>query len=54
MLLMLGFPGSPLIGIVTTPLLIYHAEQLAVGAFMVEKLRKWVEAGKLPVPSTSQ
>ncbi|KAJ3308210.1 hypothetical protein HDU76_004071, partial [Blyttiomyces sp. JEL0837] len=37
------YAGSPLIGIISTPLLIYHAEQLVVGSFMVTRFKKWVD-----------
>jgi solute carrier family 10 (sodium/bile acid cotransporter), member 7 len=37
------YAGSPLIGIVSTPLLVYHAEQLLAGSFIVERMKKWVD-----------
>ncbi|KAI9343896.1 SBF-like CPA transporter family-domain-containing protein [Zopfochytrium polystomum] len=37
------YSGSPLIGVVSTPLLIYHAEQLVVGSFLVNWLKVWVD-----------
>ncbi|KAJ3110967.1 hypothetical protein HDU96_006118 [Phlyctochytrium bullatum] len=37
------YAGSPIIGILSAPLLIYHAEQLVVGSFMVGWFKKWVE-----------
>ncbi|KAI8854444.1 putative sodium bile acid cotransporter [Chytridium lagenaria] len=36
------YEGSPLIGILSAPLLIYHAEQLVVGSFMVDRFKIWV------------
>lgn len=38
------FANDPNIGIVTIPLLMYHAEQLLAGSIMVLYLGKWVEA----------
>ncbi|KAI9348562.1 SBF-like CPA transporter family-domain-containing protein [Obelidium mucronatum] len=40
------YAGSPLIGIISTPLLVYHAEQLVVGAFLVTWFKNWIERGK--------
>ncbi|KAI8810803.1 SBF-like CPA transporter family-domain-containing protein [Cladochytrium replicatum] len=37
------FSGSPKIGVLSTPLLIYHAEQLVAGALLVPILKAWVE-----------
>ncbi|KAG0335077.1 hypothetical protein BG004_000152 [Podila humilis] len=39
-------PGSSLAGLLATPLLIYHVEQLFFGAFMVSWLKKWVALGE--------
>ncbi|KAJ3417207.1 hypothetical protein HDV05_006413 [Chytridiales sp. JEL 0842] len=44
---------SPLLGIVTAPLIVYHAEQLVVGSFMVDRIKGWVNAGKLPTPAVA-
>ncbi|KAF9089722.1 hypothetical protein BGX23_006480 [Mortierella sp. AD031] len=38
--------GSALAGLLATPLLIYHVEQLFSGAFMVGWLKKWVDRGE--------
>ncbi|KAG0210123.1 hypothetical protein BGX28_009664 [Mortierella sp. GBA30] len=38
--------GSVLAGLLATPLLIYHVEQLFSGAFMVGWLKKWVGRGE--------
>ncbi|KAF9540007.1 hypothetical protein EC957_004709 [Mortierella hygrophila] len=38
--------GSQLAGLLATPLLIYHVEQLFSGAFMVSWLKKWVGRGE--------
>ncbi|KAF8940276.1 SBF-like CPA transporter family-domain-containing protein [Dissophora ornata] len=38
--------GSDLAGLLATPLLIYHVEQLFSGAFMVGWLKKWVNRGE--------
>ncbi|KAF9297768.1 hypothetical protein BGZ88_009062 [Linnemannia elongata] len=38
--------GSQLAGLLATPLLIYHVEQLFSGAFMVGWLKKWVGRGE--------
>ncbi|CAO3565770.1 unnamed protein product [Mortierella alpina] len=38
--------GSTLAGLLATPLLIYHVEQLFSGAFMVGYLKKWVGRGE--------
>ncbi|KAK3815631.1 MAG: SBF-like CPA transporter family-domain-containing protein [Linnemannia elongata] len=38
--------GSQLAGLLATPLLIYHVEQLFSGAFMVGWLKKWVGCGE--------
>ncbi|KAF9566653.1 hypothetical protein EC968_003601 [Mortierella alpina] len=38
--------GSTLAGLLATPLLIYHVEQLFSGAFMVGYLKKWVNRGE--------
>jgi sodium/bile acid cotransporter 7 len=38
--------GSALAGLLATPLLIYHVEQLFSGAFMVSWLKKWVGRGE--------
>ncbi|KAJ3066021.1 hypothetical protein HDU98_010634, partial [Podochytrium sp. JEL0797] len=40
------YKGDPLIGIISAPLLVYHAEQLVVGSFMVTWFGKWVERGR--------
>ncbi|KAF9324476.1 hypothetical protein BG006_000496 [Podila minutissima] len=51
-------PGSSLAGLLATPLLIYHVEQLFFGAGMVSWLKKWVSRGEEtlasfdPVPHT--
>ncbi|KAF9311470.1 hypothetical protein BG003_007366 [Podila horticola] len=39
-------PGSSLAGLLATPLLIYHVEQLFFGAGMVSWLKKWVSRGE--------
>ncbi|KAI8834431.1 SBF-like CPA transporter family-domain-containing protein [Chytriomyces cf. hyalinus JEL632] len=36
------YKGSPLIGIISAPLLVYHAEQLVVGSFLVSWFAKWI------------
>lgn len=38
--------GSTLVGLLTTPMLMYHVEQLFSGAFMVGHLKKWVNRGE--------
>lgn len=40
-----GDPGT--IGVLSTPLLLYHVEQLILGNIEVEILKKWVAKGKL-------
>ncbi|CAO3630988.1 unnamed protein product [Mucor hiemalis] len=40
-----GDPGT--IGVLSTPLLLYHVEQLILGNIEVEILKKWVARGKL-------
>ncbi|KAG0252343.1 hypothetical protein BG011_007026 [Mortierella polycephala] len=40
--------GSAKAGLLATPLLIYHVEQLFSGAFMVGWLKKWVGRGERP------
>ncbi|KAJ3288481.1 hypothetical protein HK104_008156 [Borealophlyctis nickersoniae] len=40
------YGGSPNIGLLSTPLLIYHAEQLVVGAVMVGIFKNWVDKGE--------
>ncbi|KAI8608376.1 SBF-like CPA transporter family-domain-containing protein [Chytriomyces sp. MP71] len=42
------YKGSPLIGIISAPLLVYHAEQLVVGSFLVTWFTKWVQRGEAP------
>ena len=37
------FANDPNIGIITIPLLMYHAEQLLAGSIMVPYLGKWVK-----------
>ncbi|KAJ3201244.1 hypothetical protein HDU82_008256 [Entophlyctis luteolus] len=37
------YAGSPLIGIISTPLLCYHAEQLVMGTIFVGLIKRWVE-----------
>lgn len=39
-----GDPGT--IGVLSTPLLLYHVEQLILGNIEVEILKKWVARGK--------
>jgi sodium/bile acid cotransporter 7 len=39
-----GDPGT--IGVLSTPLLLYHVEQLILGNIEVEILKKWVSHGK--------
>lgn len=39
-----GDPGT--IGVLSTPLLLYHVEQLILGNIEVEILKKWVSRGK--------
>jgi sodium/bile acid cotransporter 7 len=39
-----GDPGT--IGVLSTPLLLYHVEQLILGNIEVEILKKWVKRGK--------
>ncbi|KAJ3060725.1 hypothetical protein HDU99_005805, partial [Rhizoclosmatium hyalinum] len=39
------YKDSPLLGIISAPLLVYHAEQLVVGSFLVTFLKKWIEKG---------
>ncbi|KAJ3037404.1 hypothetical protein HDV00_001711 [Rhizophlyctis rosea] len=41
------YGGSPVIGLLSTPLLIYHAEQLVLGAVLTDILKKWVEKEKI-------
>ncbi|KAF9178036.1 hypothetical protein BGZ51_002726 [Haplosporangium sp. Z 767] len=41
-----GSDGSAMAGLLATPLLIYHVEQLFSGAFMVGWLKKWVGRGE--------
>ncbi|CAO3661274.1 unnamed protein product [Rhizopus stolonifer] len=41
-----GDPGT--IGVLSTPLLLYHVEQLILGNIEVEILRKWVARGEKP------
>ena len=38
--------GDHLAGLMATPLLMYHVEQLFSGAFMVRVLKRWVERGE--------
>ena len=38
------YGGNPNIGLYSTPLLIYHAEQLVAGALLIDVLKKWVHA----------
>lgn len=40
-----GDPGT--VGVLSTPLLIYHIEQLILGNIEVELLKKWVKRGKV-------
>ncbi|KAG2210401.1 hypothetical protein INT46_004027 [Mucor plumbeus] len=40
-----GDPGT--IGVLSTPLLLYHVEQLILGNIEVELLKKWVKRGKV-------
>lgn len=39
-----GDPGT--VGVLSTPLLLYHVEQLILGNIEVELLKKWVARGK--------
>lgn len=39
-----GDPGT--IGVLSTPLLLYHVEQLILGNIEVEILKKWVSRGQ--------
>lgn len=39
-----GDPGT--VGVLSTPLLLYHVEQLILGNIEVELLKKWVLSGK--------
>jgi sodium/bile acid cotransporter 7 len=39
-----GDPGT--IGVLSTPLLLYHVEQLILGNIEVELLKKWVVSGQ--------
>jgi sodium/bile acid cotransporter 7 len=39
-----GDPGT--IGVLSTPLLLYHVEQLILGNIEVELLKKWVARGQ--------
>jgi sodium/bile acid cotransporter 7 len=39
-----GDPGT--IGVLSTPLLLYHVEQLILGNIEVELLKKWVKRGQ--------
>lgn len=39
-----GDPGT--VGVLSTPLLLYHVEQLILGNIEVELLKKWVTAGE--------
>ncbi|KAF9345865.1 hypothetical protein BGX26_002664 [Mortierella sp. AD094] len=41
-----GSTGSTLVGLLATPLVMYHVEQLFGGAFMVGWLKKWVGLGE--------
>ncbi|KAI8055585.1 SBF-like CPA transporter family-domain-containing protein [Gilbertella persicaria] len=41
-----GDPGT--VGVLSTPLLLYHVEQLILGNIEVEILKKWVKRGKKP------
>ncbi|KAK9763194.1 LRR receptor-like serine/threonine-protein kinase RGI2 [Basidiobolus ranarum] len=43
-LLNLLFEGNPNIGVMTIPLLVYHAEQLIFGAILIDYLKSWVES----------
>ncbi|ORX92449.1 hypothetical protein K493DRAFT_338807 [Basidiobolus meristosporus CBS 931.73] len=43
-LLNLLFEGNPNIGVMTIPLLVYHAEQLIFGAVLIDYLKSWVES----------
>lgn len=39
-----GDPGT--VGVLSTPLLLYHVEQLILGNIEVELLKKWVKRGE--------
>lgn len=41
------FGDSELVGILSIPLLIYHAEQLVVGTIIVTLFKKWIKKGDL-------
>ncbi|KAJ3057412.1 hypothetical protein HK097_007591 [Rhizophlyctis rosea] len=43
-ILQIIYGGNPNIGLYSTPLLIYHAEQLVAGALLIDVLKKWVHA----------
>jgi sodium/bile acid cotransporter 7 len=45
-----GDPG--MIGVLSTPLLLYHVEQLILGNIEVELLKKWVAKGEKKEPET--
>lgn len=40
-----GDPGT--VGVLSTPLLLYHVEQLILGNIEVEILKKWVKRGRV-------
>ncbi|KAI8375577.1 SBF-like CPA transporter family-domain-containing protein [Blakeslea trispora] len=47
-----GDPGT--VGVLSTPLLLYHVEQLILGNIEVELLKKWVKRGKVEEPEEQQ
>ncbi|KAI8901974.1 putative sodium bile acid cotransporter [Globomyces pollinis-pini] len=44
------FNGNPALGIISIPLLVYHAEQLFIGSFMIPWFQNWVKDRK-PLPA---
>ncbi|KAG5460363.1 MAG: SBF-like CPA transporter family-domain-containing protein [Olpidium bornovanus] len=43
------FANSPLVGLYSIPLIVYHAEQIILGAFLVSVFQRWVRKGP-PTP----
>jgi len=44
------YEHSPLLGIYTLPILIWHPMQLVVGSILVPRLSAWIEQGKMESP----
>ena len=48
------FASSPNIGLLSTPLIIYHAEQLIVGAFYIQWFCRWIKKDNVKETIDSQ